>query len=91
MRSRRIDPSRIEVMSDVVAAYLRKKTFTETAAMVFEANKWARRLFAERIRDEYPGACDEFVNTELARRWLNGDVPADNIEFVDREIVKPPA
>ena len=91
MRSRRIDPSRIEVVSDEVAAYLRTKTVTETAAMVFEANKMARRLFADRIRGEYPGACDEFVNRELARRWLNGGVPADIVEFVNREIVKPPA
>lgn len=91
MRPRRIDPSRIEVVSDEVAAYLRTKTMAEKVAMVNEANNIVRRLLADRIRDANPSACDEFVQRELVRRLLNGDVPADIVEFANREIVRPPA
>jgi hypothetical protein len=67
---RTIDPRRIEVIDDQMAAVLRAKTFAERIEMIADANDTARLLAAAGIRHVHPTWTPEQVQLEVARRML---------------------
>lgn len=66
----RLDPGQIEVVDPAVAAILRRKTVTERAAMMFEANELMRKMIAAPLRARHPDWTDEQIRREVARRML---------------------
>jgi hypothetical protein len=72
MNSRRLDPTRIEVVDDDIAAVLRTKTPTEKAAMMFGANRFIRARIAGHLITHHPDWPDERIQAEVARRLLDG-------------------
>ena len=69
---RRIDPKRIEVLDDDLAAVLRRKTPAERVEMIAAANRTARLLAAAGIRFQHPDWNDEQVQAEVIRRVCGG-------------------
>jgi hypothetical protein len=69
---RLVDPSRIEVTDDAVAAILRRKTPAERLAMVFEANRMVRLRIEGHLRTNHSDWSDSEIQQEIARRMLRG-------------------
>jgi len=72
MPIRTIDPRRIEVVDDAVAAILRTKTPAERIAMGFECNRMVRLRIEGHLRTIHPDWAVEQIQAEIARRMLLG-------------------
>jgi hypothetical protein len=70
--TRRIDPRKIEVVDDELAAVLRTKTPAERIEMIAAANRTARLLAAAGVRFQHPDWSDEQVHAEVVRRVSGG-------------------
>ena len=68
---RRLDPSRIEVVDEVIAEILRKKTPAQKVEMVFAANRTARMLVRGGVLLRHPDWDEEEVQREVSQRMLN--------------------
>jgi hypothetical protein len=69
---RTIDPRRIEVIDDQMAAVLREKTVAERIEMIAAANRTARLIAAAGIRYQYPNWDESRVQAEVIRRVAGG-------------------
>ena len=69
---RPIDPRRIEVIDDAMAAIYRAMTPAQRVAITCDANRTARLMLAAQIRRLHLDWSDEQVTTEVARRMLHG-------------------
>jgi hypothetical protein len=67
-----IDPKRIEVVDDEVAAVLRSKTHAQRVEMVFQAGALARTLMEAGARSRHPDWDLDKIRREVARLWLHG-------------------
>jgi hypothetical protein len=74
MNRRLLDPRRIEVVDDDVAAVLRTKTPTEKASLMFSANRFIRARIAAHVSSHHPDWPEERVQAEVARRLLGGTI-----------------
>jgi hypothetical protein len=70
----RIDPDRIEVVDDEMAAILRGKTGAERLAMASAMFESARRMLLSHLAAEHPDWSEEQVTREAARRLSHGAV-----------------
>ncbi len=68
---RQLDPSRIEVVDEVIAEILRKKTPAQKVEMVFAANRTARMLVRGGVLLRHPDWDEEEVKREVSRKMLN--------------------
>lgn len=69
---REIDPRRIEVVDQNLAAVLRRKSPIEKVAMIDAANRTARILAAAGVRYQHPDWTNEQVHAEVIRRVCGG-------------------
>lgn len=69
---REIDPRRIEVIDQDLAAALRHKSPIEKVAMIDAANRTARILAAAGVRYQHPDWTNEQVHAEVIRRVCGG-------------------
>ena len=69
-----IDPDRIEVVDDAMAAILRGKTGAERLAMASAMFESARRMLLSHLAAEHPDWSEEQVKREAARRLSHGAV-----------------
>ncbi|MBI5575515.1 MAG: hypothetical protein HY896_04045 [Deltaproteobacteria bacterium] len=67
-----MDPKRIEVVDDLVAAALREMGPARRLELVFQANRFTRTLVEAGVKGRNPGWGDEQVRKEVARIWLHG-------------------
>jgi hypothetical protein len=70
--SRFINPERIEVVDEQLAAVLRTKTPAEKVAMISAASRMARILAAAGARYQHPDWDDAQINQEVLRRVCGG-------------------
>ena len=70
----RLDPGRIEVVSEEVAAILRKKTGAERLAMADAMFSSARKMLISHLRAEHPDWDEQQINHEAARRLSHGAI-----------------
>jgi hypothetical protein len=68
--TRAIDPRRIEVVDDAMAAVLRAKTPAERFKMADDAHRTARVLIAAGVRQIHPDWDEADVQMEVSRRLL---------------------
>jgi len=68
----RLDDGQIEVVDDMVAEVLRRKTTAQRGTMVGECNRTMRLLIAGHLRTEHPDWNDAQIESEVARRILLG-------------------
>jgi hypothetical protein len=68
----RLDPGRIEIVDEAVAAVLRRKTPAERIALAAAAHRTARALLAAQIRSQHADWTDEQVHREVVRRLTRG-------------------
>lgn len=74
MTKPRLDSERIEVVDDVVAGILRRKTPAQRLAMCFEANRTMRLRLEAHLVTSHPDWGREQVMREVARRMSGGAV-----------------
>lgn len=72
MVKRRLDPARIEVLDEAMAAVLRHKAPWERVAMIGQANRTMRALIEGHLRTWHPQWSDEQIKREIGRRLLRG-------------------
>lgn len=68
----RPDPGEIEVVDDVLAEVLKRKTTWERIQMVFAADRTARLLLEGSVRTRHPEWDDARVAREVLRRITRG-------------------
>lgn len=68
----RLDPEKIEVVSDEMVRVLRTKTGPERLRMASEMFSSARRMLIASLRSEHADWDDRQVNEEAARRLSHG-------------------
>jgi Rv0078B-related antitoxin len=71
MDSPRPDP---EVVSDAVAAILRKKTIAERLELAFGLWDFARDFLTLTVKRQHPDWDEKQVRREVARRMSNGNI-----------------
>ena len=64
----RLDPRRIEVMDDQMAAVLRAKSGAERLQIAFEMFESARRMLTGMLRADHPDWSEERLRQAVARR-----------------------
>jgi hypothetical protein len=74
MSRRLLDPRRIEVVDDDLAAVLRTKTPTQKASLMFSANRFIRARIAAHLFSHHPDWPEDKVQAEVARRMLGGTI-----------------
>ena len=62
----------VEFMDREMVEILRSKTVTEKIAMVGAAHRTAKKLVACGIRGRHPDWTEEEIQSEVARRMING-------------------
>jgi hypothetical protein len=67
-----LDPKKVEVVDDAVAAVLRDKTPAQRVEMAFQAEALARTLMAAGVKSRHPEWNAEEIKREVARIWLLG-------------------
>lgn len=72
MPTRTVDPRRIEVVDDAIAAILRRKTPAERIEMAFGCARLVRLVIEGQIRTIHPDWNDEQVASAVARRIAGG-------------------
>ena len=65
---RRLDPRRIEVVDDEMAAVLRAKSGAERLAIAFGMYESARRMLTSMLRADHPDWSEDRLAREVARR-----------------------
>lgn len=68
------DPSRWEVMDDMMAEIMRQKTPRQCLAIADGLWRSARRLVRAQLKMDHPDWTDEQINRETARRMSHGAV-----------------
>jgi hypothetical protein len=68
----RLDLGQIEVVDEMVAAILRRKTPAERIAMAAASHRTARAMLTARLRAQNADWTDERVEEEVARRMSRG-------------------
>jgi hypothetical protein len=68
------DPSRWEVMDDVMAEIMRQKSPAQSLAIADGLWRSARRLVRAQLKMDYPDWTDEQIDCETARRMSHGAV-----------------
>lgn len=63
-------PENFEVMDDVMADVMRRKTPAERLAIVFGMWDWAHDLLVNAMRGQHPEWDDQRLSAEVARRLL---------------------
>ena len=71
-RRKVIDPKRIEIVDDNIAAILREMAPAQRVEMVFQAEGLARTLMAAGVKSRHPEMSDLEIHKEVARIWLRG-------------------
>jgi len=69
-----IDPKRIEVVDDAVAAVLKRKTHQERIKIGFNLWTSARKMLMAHLRSTHPEWSEELLQHEVARRLSHGAV-----------------
>ena len=69
-----IDPGRIEVLDDAMAAVLRRKSEAERLAMAWRMWHFARDMIGHMLRAEHGDWDDQQIQRETARRLSHGSV-----------------
>ena len=64
----RLDPRRIEVMDDEMAAVLRAKSGAERLQIAFGMFESARRMLTSMLKADHPDWSEERLRREVARR-----------------------
>jgi hypothetical protein len=72
--SMRLDKGQIEVIDDVMAGILRKKTPAERIHIGFEMWISGQKMLFSHLRATYPHWSNEQLNREVARRLSHGTV-----------------
>ncbi len=67
-----LDPRRIEVVDDAMAAVLRAMTGAERLQIVDRLFRFARELVASGVRSQHPEWNQDQINRETARRLSHG-------------------
>lgn len=67
-----IDPNRMEVVDEAVAAILRGMSHAQRVEQVFQAGTLARTMMAAGVKSRHPDWSDQEVRQEVARIWLRG-------------------
>ncbi len=63
-----LDWRKIEMVEPEMIEFLRSKTITQRAAMVFDANNTMRSLIAGRLQTEHPDWTADEIRNAVARR-----------------------
>jgi hypothetical protein len=67
-----IDPKKIEVVDDAIAAILRGMAPAQRVELVFQAETLTRTLMAAGVKSRHPDWSDQEIQQEVARIWLLG-------------------
>lgn len=67
-----IDPKRIEVVDNAIAATLRDMAPAQRVDLVFQAETLARTLMSAGVKSRHPDWSDQEIQQETARIWLRG-------------------
>jgi hypothetical protein len=67
-----IDPKKIEVVDDAIAAILRGMAPAQRVELVFQAETFTRTLMAAGVKSRHPDWSDQEIQQEVARIWLLG-------------------
>ena len=67
-----IDPKRMEVVDEAVAAVLRTKTPAQRVELAFQAGALARTMMAAGVKSRHPDWSAQEIRREVARIWLRG-------------------
>lgn len=70
----RLDRGQIEVVDDIVAGILQRKTPAERIGIGFGLWTSARNMLSAYLRSEHPEWSDEQLQREIARRMSHGAV-----------------
>ena len=73
-KSLRLDPGQIEVIDDVMAEILRRKTTAERIRIGFMLWTSARNMLRTHLRQTHPEWNEEMVEKEVRRRLSHGVV-----------------
>ncbi|MDB5318666.1 MAG: hypothetical protein JWN40_297 [Phycisphaerales bacterium] len=77
MAKRAIDLSKIYVLPDLTVEILKRATPAERIAVSVELQRNFRRRLAAAIVSENPKWTEEQIKAEVARRFLAGEIDAD--------------
>ena len=67
-----IDPKRIEIVDNAIAAILGEMAPAQRLELVFQAETFARALMAGGVKSRHPDWSDREIRQEVARIWLRG-------------------
>ncbi len=67
-------PARVEVVDEVMAEVLRRKTPAERLAIAFGMWESAREMLTSHLKSSHPEWSEEEVRREVARRFSHGTV-----------------
>jgi hypothetical protein len=70
----RLEPGQIEVMDDVMAEILRKKTPAERIQIGFKLATSARKMLTAHLKSTHPEWDDKQISQEVAKRLSHGTV-----------------
>lgn len=70
----KLDPTRIEVVDDVMAEIFRQKTPAERIEIGFKLSTSARKMLTAHLKSIHPDWDDKQVSQEVAKRMSHGAV-----------------